>query len=199
MTDFPWYEEVAPDEPLLQGDLVENCPVLVFAELPKLEEVADTAALLKVLQTSAAIQQVRTIVMTQACDLAQGHVRNIILCPIYHLSEYRKQWEPKQKELGQNPTEKSWNRHTKEMSEGKIWNLTMLEQSKDDKMNVSIEHQVVDFHEVFSLPVEFLTLWVRTAALPRLRLRPPYREHLSQSFARFFMRVGLPQNIKLGG
>ena len=26
----------------------------------------------------------------------------------------------------------------------------------------------------------------------RLRLLPPYREHLSQSFARFFMRVGLP-------
>jgi len=31
---------------------------------------------------------------------------------------------------------------------------------------------------------------------PRLRLRPPYREHLSQAFARFFMRVGLPTDIK---
>jgi hypothetical protein len=29
----------------------------------------------------------------------------------------------------------------------------------------------------------------------RLRLLPPYREHLSQSFARFFMRVGLPVDI----
>jgi hypothetical protein len=26
----------------------------------------------------------------------------------------------------------------------------------------------------------------------RPQLLPPYREHLSQSFARFFMRVGLP-------
>lgn len=32
---------------------------------------------------------------------------------------------------------------------------------------------------------------------PRLRLCPPYREHLSQSFARFFMRVGLPINIQI--
>jgi hypothetical protein len=24
---------------------------------------------------------------------------------------------------------------------------------------------------------------------------PPYREHLSQAFARFFMRVGLPQPV----
>jgi hypothetical protein len=29
----------------------------------------------------------------------------------------------------------------------------------------------------------------------RLRLLPPYREHLSQAFARFFMRVGLPVDI----
>ncbi len=29
----------------------------------------------------------------------------------------------------------------------------------------------------------------------RLRLLPPYREHLAQGFARFFMRVGLPVDI----
>lgn len=31
----------------------------------------------------------------------------------------------------------------------------------------------------------------------RLRLCPPYREHLSQAFARYFMRVGLPINIHM--
>ncbi len=30
---------------------------------------------------------------------------------------------------------------------------------------------------------------------PRPRLLPPYREHLAQAFARFFMRVGLPVDI----
>jgi hypothetical protein len=30
----------------------------------------------------------------------------------------------------------------------------------------------------------------------RFRLLPPYREHLSQAFARFFMRVGLPIPIE---
>lgn len=29
----------------------------------------------------------------------------------------------------------------------------------------------------------------------RLRLLPPYREHLAQAFARSFMRVGLPIDI----
>jgi hypothetical protein len=33
------------------------------------------------------------------------------------------------------------------------------------------------------------------AAGHRLRLLPPYREHLSQAFARLFMRVGLPADI----
>jgi hypothetical protein len=30
---------------------------------------------------------------------------------------------------------------------------------------------------------------------PRLRLCPPYKEHLAQALARFFMRVGLPVGI----
>jgi hypothetical protein len=52
---------------------------------------------------------------------------------------------------------------------------------------------VVDFRRVYSLPVAFVR---RRASLGnRLRLMPPYREHLSQSFARFFMRVGLPIDI----
>ena len=56
------------------------------------------------------------------------------------------------------------------------------------------EVRVVDFRRVYSLPVGFL----RKKAVfngRRLRLLPPYREHLSQAFARFFMRVGLPVDI----
>jgi hypothetical protein len=29
----------------------------------------------------------------------------------------------------------------------------------------------------------------------RLRIVPPYREHLAQAFARYFMRVGLPSSL----
>ena len=34
---------------------------------------------------------------------------------------------------------------------------------------------------------------VAAAQNPRLRLKAPYREHLSQAFARFYMRVALPR------
>jgi hypothetical protein len=53
----------------------------------------------------------------------------------------------------------------------------------------------VDFHEVFTLPRAFLERQLAQRGQPRLRLLPPYREHLSQAFARFFMRVGLPTPV----
>ena len=56
------------------------------------------------------------------------------------------------------------------------------------------ELRVVDFRRVYSLPLTF----VRERAArtgERLRLLSPHREHLSQAFARYFMRVGRPQDI----
>jgi hypothetical protein len=57
------------------------------------------------------------------------------------------------------------------------------------------EIQIVDFRTVFSVPFQFITEMARRQSR-RLRLQSPYREHLSQAFARFFMRVGLPADIK---
>lgn len=55
-------------------------------------------------------------------------------------------------------------------------------------------YQVVDFRNIYSVSLNFLSdLTMKKGE--RLRLLPPYREHLSQSFARFFMRVGLPVDI----
>lgn len=53
---------------------------------------------------------------------------------------------------------------------------------------------VVEFHRIYALPKEYLKAVALSAGF-RLRLLPPYREHLSQAFARYFMRVGLPIDI----
>lgn len=55
-----------------------------------------------------------------------------------------------------------------------------------------MEHRVVDFHAIYTVPRDFLETLLLDRNKPRVRLLPPYREHLSQAFARFFMRVGLP-------
>ena len=69
----------------------------------------------------------------------------------------------------------------------------MLNARRSDEL--SIEHRVVDFHYVYTVPRNFLESLLEQRGQTRLRLLPPYREHLSQAFARFFMRVGLPVPI----
>lgn len=54
---------------------------------------------------------------------------------------------------------------------------------------------MVDFHRLFTLPKVFVTHFAVDAG-KRLRLRSPYREHLAQAFARYFMRVGLPHDAR---
>lgn len=71
---------------------------------------------------------------------------------------------------------------------------TMLAESNQPEAPMGV--RIVDFGRIFSLPKAFVRQWASDQG-KRLRLCPPYREHLSQAFARFFMRVGLPQDIEL--
>lgn len=198
MNEFPWYIEVTPQDPLTQGDFIEECPVLVFRGIPELSGLSDEGSLVEALQRSSGIEMARAIVMTQACDIAWKHIRNVILCPIYDLEVYKKAWEEKRLRGGNKPTDYSWKAEVKKVKEGTIWNSAMLDQREVwVKSGLSIPYQIVDFHEVFSIPLEFLEAWIRSKNTNRLRLLPPYREHLSQAFARFFMRVGLPNDISI--
>ena len=76
-----------------------------------------------------------------------------------------------------------------------MWNQAFLNRS--EHAGLAAEIRVVDFHDIFTVPRSFLEAVLQERQLPRLRLLPPYREHLSQAFARFFMRVGLPQPVDL--
>ena len=131
------------------------------------------------------------------CARQDPECRNVILCPIYHLDDYRADWEALKRGQGQAPTEKGFRKVAEEVTNGRVWNLTMLDRRVGNTGEISIPRQIVDFHEIFSLPLDFLSAWVRLYGGQRLRLLSPYREHLSQSFARFFMRVGLPEDINL--
>ena len=183
MNDYEWYKLVGPDTELTQGDLIDNCPVLSW-DLSSSED----------LLTRAKQQPLNCIVMSQACDLEQAQVMQVILCPNYPLDEYEDYWSQREKERGQKPTPKSWNKFLKDVSDGKRWNLAMLNKY-DGTLSSNI--RIVDFHEIFSVPRDFLEAWLIRQSAPRLTLLPPYREHLSQAFARYFMRVGLPIEIDL--
>ena len=70
----------------------------------------------------------------------------------------------------------------------------MLNKEENDG-ETKVDIRIVNFHEVFTVPRIFLESLISQRGKERFRLLPPYREHLSQAIARFFMRVGLPVPI----
>ena len=82
----------------------------------------------------------------------------------------------------------------RDIAAGLIWNHSFLNSLTG--VDPSTEVRVVDFHEVYTIPRVYLEKLLQRRNLPRLRLLSPYREHLSQGFARFFMRVGLPVAVE---
>lgn len=185
-----WYEEVAADVRLTQGDFIFNCPLLSWKDSSIDSQIKTEIGELK---QSIEAFYADVIVMSQACDLKQEKVRNVVLCPHLSLHEYRISWEEAMKGKNQNPTEKAWKSHCEDICDGYIWNLSIL--NTKEKGHMKIEHRIIDFHDIYTVPLKFLESLLKERGLLRLLLLPPYREYLSQAFARFFMRVGLPVPI----
>src|SRR2546427_12832594 len=110
----------------MQGDLIEACPVAVFKDDLAFSEEHELEALLGTLTTGVGIQTVRSIVMTQACDLAEKKVRNAILCPAHTLDDFRSDWEAHWTTTrGKPPTEGDWRSHINAIKAGRIWNFAL--------------------------------------------------------------------------
>jgi hypothetical protein len=174
MGSFPWYE-IVEGETLEQGDIFFKFPLIVPLPDMRLFEPSSEA--------EVRVEIHDLILMTQSCDLVNDKTQQIIFCPHWGITEVG-EIDP---ELGKK---NAWNTVRK----GQRARYSMLNSS--DQTQIPMEIRIIDFGMIFNLPKDFIV----QAALrqgPRLRLMPPYREHLSQAFARYFMRVGLPQDIEL--
>jgi hypothetical protein len=186
-----WYELVKAREPITQGDLIFNCPLIGWqTDTLNLQAEAES----EVLKGAIIATEADVVVMTQACDLEHNKVANVILCPHTSLTEYHQVWQMEMEKRNQNPTQRAWGSHCNDICDGFIWNLMMLNGCIIGDLSIGI--RIVDFHEVFTVPYSFLGSLLEQRGHPRFRLLPPYREYLAQAFARFFMRVGLPVPIQ---
>ncbi len=89
MTDS-WYEEVEASAKLTQGDIIENCPIVAWASQPiQLEGNEESISLIGMVEAVEA----DVIVMTQACDIEQEKVNNLVLCPHLSLNDFHEVWE----------------------------------------------------------------------------------------------------------
>ena len=122
------------------------------------------------------IERVNLIIMTQSCDLARdSKTEQVTLCAFLPASVYSKS------DLG--------NIKSKRQAA-----LCLIEASETAHINLpSFERQVIDFRAVYTLPKNYVTTFVENKT--RARLLPPYREYVAQTFAKFFMRIGLPKDL----
>ncbi|RDC65799.1 hypothetical protein [Adhaeribacter pallidiroseus] len=177
--DYPWYTVLEKDIELQQGDFIPECPIIIPPTSFEEGEEYDIE-----------VQQIDSIIMSQSCDLVNGKIAIVLVCPYYSLKTFVE---------GLREDEKSKRGLAKvldNLRKGHLPGYHLLD--KDAQIDSLHDYQVVDFKNVYG--INFGALQKLAESLPnRIRLLPPYREHLSQAFARYFMRVGLPQDIKIEG
>lgn len=173
--EYPWYQVVDMNSEITQGDIIQACPVWVpLKTIPHPNERLEQSNLLRTYNV---------IVMTQACDIANNKVDQLIVCPIYTMSAAEK-------------ANKAFKRYENKvrLKQGNFAGYHLLNECTHAQLQM--EFSVVDFKKIYSVPIKFLPNFLKTQEqLYRIRLLPPYREHLSQAFARNFMRIGLPADI----
>ena len=170
---YPWYAIVGGTDEVQQGDILRRCPLF----FPKSVRLDDPKA-----RNEFDWEERDVIVMSQSCDLVKGRGndadKEVLLCVLLKPSE-----------LGNSPlaTKEGLN----ELRSGKRPPFHLL--AAISEAGFESEVGIVSFQHIRSLPLTFVRQRVQHQLHPRLL--PPYREHLSQAFARYFMRVGLPVDI----
>lgn len=170
-TDYEWYDLI-DDKSLEQGDILFNYPIIEEKDPSQLLADSENA--------DAKIDKYDVIIMTHSCDISNRKIDHLILCPHWDIDIA----------CGMDSSLKS---KLEPIRKGQLNRYLML--NKSDK-EIPMGIRIVDFGRIFSSSKRTVEEFAYKHD-KRLRLAPPYREHLAQGFARYFMRVGLPQAIEL--
>jgi hypothetical protein len=194
-----WYTRVRDDE-LNQGDLITNCSVILPKAGPLIRVPQpisnDDAANKKVekLPYELLKQTVDIVVMTQSCDLTNQKSTLVLVCPHYSLTQIFDELK-RQNENQKLPLQKLIERlrsQAQNVRAGKTVGRYMLAPCNLRRSERGV--RIVDFERAFSVPHHYLRN-LADGEKQRLRIKSPYREHLSQAFAVFFMRVALNADV----
>jgi hypothetical protein len=171
---YPWYC-VVRDGSLEQGDFFFD-----------LEAFVPNYPLSTIQSGDSVLGQVQlfdVVVLSQSCDLLnrKNLPLSVIVCPVFSLEDSANQLASLKD-----------TRVREEVRQGKMPGHHMLAASTLTYFPFGIK--IAFFHQIFTVPFSYIKPRAEINQ-PRMRLLPPYREHLAQAFARFVMRVGLPQDI----
>ena len=172
--EYPWYRGGDFGDAIEQGDILDDFPIY----LPQRQFGLEAA---NPLIAEFDWEERNVVVMSQTCDMVLGREKldEVLLCAVWDSDELLQRQHANRKTL-------------EDMRRGNMPGYHVL--ASCDLVGHERGPRVVDFRRVYSTPLTFIRTWALDRD-SRLRLCPPYREHLSQAFARFFMRVGLPTDI----
>jgi len=186
---YPWYA-IVTDDTIAQGDLLFKLPVY-FPQYPEgiaFEPIEpEDIGEIEPPRIPSDMGIFDVIILSQSCDLVaeQDAPLSVIVCPIFTIGSGKPYYKSLRGRDGLN-----------NIIKGREPGLHILNECKLPEL--SIPFHVVFFHQVLTVPVSYVRAAVEHEvrnSKPRLRLLPPYREHLAQAFGRFIMRIGLPEDI----
>lgn len=176
--EYLWYDKVISSDDLQQGDLITDCPIVIPPS--KINEGDEP---------EIEIRLIDSVILSQSCDLFNDKIQIVLVCPFFTLSKWLENLPPSEH------SPKASKRHVDNLRKGFLPGYHLLNKSPENNIQ---DYIVVDFRNVYGIQIDSLK-GIAASRVERLRVLPPYREHLSQAFARYFMRVGLPQDIVVEG
>lgn len=173
---YPWYLTLEGySSELQQGDLIPDCPIVV----PPNNIIEGS-------NIDVEVSLIDSVILSQSCDLENDKIQIVLVCPYFSLKTFLSQMKEQNK--------KSKEKAIENLKRGNLPGYHLI--NKDESIQILSDYTVVDFRNIYGIQINALFNLVSKLEI-RHRLLPPYREHLSQAFARFFMRVGLPQDINI--
>lgn len=161
------YLAPAVDEPLSQGDILDDCPIFGL----------DVSAGSVDLSAAPARWSERVVVLTQACDLAQTKTTKILVALVHPAQLLADRGVLKA------PTIRD------QVRRGLVYGWYFLPAAPAP---IPLPESIIDLHDLHTVPRAVLGQLIAKGKRV-CRLVPPYREHLAQHFAVTYMRIGLPE------
>lgn len=160
------YNLPAPDAPIDQGDIIDDCPILLVARFE--------AGALVLPEIDYALA--RVMVLTQTCDLANQKATHATVAVVYVAQTLVDQGLLKRADI-RGP-----------IRAGRVYGWYFLPRNVD----FGLPEMIVDLRQLHTVRVDLLLALCRRGQR-RARVQPLYREHLAKHLADTYSRIGLPQ------
>lgn len=130
---YPWYEILEKNQfDLQQGDFVPSCPILIP---PTIIEVNGA--------NEIEIKEIDSVILSQSCDLVNGKIEIVLVCPYYSLTIFLNNLPSDQ------TSSKAKQKVIDNLRKGNLPGYHLL--NNDNHVDSFKDYQVVDFRNVYGI------------------------------------------------